>query len=100
MNEKTKYEITCFDYNDVFSRDVLEFESYDKAVQYVENGIKPQFRKNFSWIGSDPDSYVSYIPVSDENGNEIDSSDPKYDEYNEQQELRIELGYTIQEVED
>jgi len=99
MNEKTKYEITVFDYNDVFDKYEVDFKTYDDAVKYVEDQIKPEYRNRFEWTGTDPDSYVCYYPVTDDNDNEIDPSDDNYEKYADMQESRIELGYTIEEIE-
>lgn len=94
------YEITEFDYNDVFSRRTLDFDSYDAAVDWVKNQFAPDIRDKVECIGGDPESYVYYFPVSDEDGNEVKPEDPRYEALNEEQELRVQLGYTIEELEE
>lgn len=79
-----KFEITTFDFNDVFSKEEHEFPNEEWARLYVESQIKPEHRKDFEWMGSDPDSYVCYYPTD---------PDDDFDE------LRIELGFTVESIE-
>lgn len=95
----TKYLITSFDFNDVFGSEEIELDNYDDAVKYIYDQIKPQFHDQIEAIGGDPESFVIFYPVTDEQGNEVKQDDPRYDELSDQQESRIELGYTIEELE-
>ena len=98
----TKYSVTIGDYNDVYSRDEMDFDNWDHADQYAfnyitQNGYK---RDEIEDIGTTGICLAVYCPVVDDNGNEVSQEDPRYDELNEEQDLRIKLYVEIQEIDD
>jgi hypothetical protein len=96
----TKYAITEGDYNDVFNKYELEFKNYNEAEQYAKSMFEPQYLDKVEDIGSDNICLAIYYPVTDDDGNEISTDDPRYDELNEQQELRIQYYIEVQEIEE
>jgi len=98
----TKYAVTEGDYNDVFAKYELEFKDWLDAELYAKRqlrvyGYKP---KQIEDLGTTGICFGVYYPVSDDNGNEVSTDDPRYEELSDQQELRLKYYIEIEEIED
>jgi len=97
-----KYMVTKGDFNDVFERTELEFSNDDSAELYAIQSILDLGYTNdqIEDIGSTDICKAVYMPVVDDDGNALDSNDPRYEKFSEEQEPRIEYYVEVSSLED
>jgi len=91
--EETVYvaHIRTGDFNDVFSTGDYVRGNYYQIEQQVLAYFTQEGREKAQDIGGAGSIvYACYFPVTDEDGNEVSEDDPRYEELNDTQELRIE----------
>ncbi len=96
-----KYMVTKGDFNDVFERTELNFSNDITAELYAVQSLLDLGYTNdeIEDIGHTDICFGVYMPVTDENGDIVDSNDPRYDELNEQQEVRLEYYVEVSLIE-
>lgn len=96
MSEIQYFDCTEGDFNDVYDRFYLR-GTWEQVEEYIKECFNSQERSKMEDIGGGSDiCFGYYYPVTDENGNEIPETDPRYEEESENQELR--LAYYISAV--
>ena len=97
------YRIKRFDYNDVFDYDTYVYGTYEQVKEYLIEQYKEEYRSQLDIEESSEDVYVlDYLPVTDENGNEIAQEDPRYEEFTQNNETLLGTSFSaeLQETKD
>ena len=96
--EKPQYfRIKEYDFNDVFDYSKYVYGTYDQVRKYLIGQYADEIKNELDIDESSEDIHIAYyMPVTDEDGNEVDSNDERYDELNESQEARIQLGFSAE----
>ena len=97
------YRIKTFDYNDVYDYDTYVYGTYEQVKEYLVEQYKEEYRSQLDIDESHEDIFVGiYMPVTDEDGNEVDPIDDRYEELQEQQEALLDISYLaeLQETKD
>ena len=90
-------EVVEGDYNDVYSKTFVK-GTWEQIETYVKSHFSKKGLEEAEEFGSDGFGLFVMYPISDKNGNEIDSADPRFDEFCEQQESLIQYYVEASEI--
>ena len=91
------FRIKEFDFNDVFDYSTIVRGTYNQVKNYLINKYKPEYRNKLDIDESSEDIHVlDYMPVTDENGNEVSIDDPRYDYLSETQDVRLSTSFSAE----
>jgi hypothetical protein len=91
------FRIKEFDFNDVFDYDTYVKGTYDQVKKWLINKYRPEYQNQLDIDESSEDIYIlDYMPVTDEDGNEVQPDDPRFDELNESQESRLSTSFSAE----
>ena len=104
LNEKLKileetnyFRIKEFDFNDVFDYDTYVKGTYDQVKKWLIDHYKPEYQTELDIDESSTDIYVmDWYPVTDENGNEISTDDPRYQDLADSEEARLSTSFSAE----